>query len=153
MIQILKFHFWLVDNRQSFLPNSFLYRISQIFVDIFAKNMKGWSEKSKILCIEQLGRAEKKLQNKKFPNPALLCANISQIFFSHLDIRKYLLLFFLRVGSTGPLTLSHPSSSLSEFQLILVKIIVLLRWGFNSYQYLKESETDKICSPKYFYLK
>ena len=42
--------------------------------------------------------------------------------------------FFPRVGSTGPLTLSHPSSSLSEFQLILVKIIVLLRWGFNSYQ-------------------
>ena len=95
----------------------------------------------------------KTLENKKFPCPAVLSANISQIFFSHLDVRKYLLLFFLRVGSTGPLTLSHPSSSLSEFQLILVKIIVLLRWGFNSYQYLKESETDKICSPKYFYLK
>ena len=37
----------------------FLYRISQIFVDIFAKNMKGWSEKSKIWCIDQSGHAEK----------------------------------------------------------------------------------------------
>ena len=36
--------------------------------------------------------------------------------------------------STGPLTLSHPSASLSEFQLNILKIIVLLRWGFNSYQ-------------------
>ena len=59
LIQIEKFHFWLVKNRQSFVPNIFLYRISQIFVDIFAKNMKGWSEKSKIWCIEQSGRAEK----------------------------------------------------------------------------------------------
>ena len=47
------------QNRQSFVPNIFLYRIGQIFVDIFAKNMKGWSEKSKIWCSEQSGRAEK----------------------------------------------------------------------------------------------
>jgi len=76
----------------------------------------------------------KTLENKKFPRPALLCANISQIFFSHLDIQNICCCFFPRVCSTGPLALSHPSSSLSEFQLILVKIIVLLRWGFNSYQ-------------------
>ena len=95
----------------------------------------------------------KTLENENFIRPALLCANIYQIFFSHLDTQKYLLLFFPRVCSTGPLTLSHPSARLSKFKLILV----LLGWGFNSYhpppKYFKESETDKICSPKYFYLK
>ena len=48
------------------MPNIFLYRIGQIFVDIFAKNMKGWSGKSKILCIEQSGRAEKDTRKQKF---------------------------------------------------------------------------------------
>ena len=36
----------------------------------------------------------KTLENKNFIRPALLCANIHQIFFSHLDTLKYLLLFF-----------------------------------------------------------
>ena len=36
----------------------------------------------------------KTLENKNFIRPAVLSANISQIFFSHLDIRWYLLLFF-----------------------------------------------------------
>ena len=36
----------------------------------------------------------KTLENENFIRPALLCANIYQIFFSHLDTRKYLLLFF-----------------------------------------------------------
>ena len=43
-----------------------LYRISQIFVDIFAKNMNGWSGKSKILCVEQSGRAEKNTRKQRF---------------------------------------------------------------------------------------
>ena len=53
----------MVKYRQGFVPNIFLYRIGQIFVDIFAKNMKGWSDKSKILCSEQSGRAEKNTRN------------------------------------------------------------------------------------------
>ena len=36
----------------------------------------------------------KTLENKNFLRPALLCANIYQIFFSHLDTWTYLLLFF-----------------------------------------------------------
>ena len=36
----------------------------------------------------------KTLENDNFIRPALLCANIYQIFFYHLDTRKYLLLFF-----------------------------------------------------------
>ena len=130
LIQILKFHFWLVDNHQSFLPNSFLYRTSQIFVDIFAKNMNGWSDKSKILCIEQSGRAEKNTRKQKFyPSSRSQCKYFPNIFLSP----GYPMIFaavFPRFCSTGPLTLSHPSASLSKFKLILV----LLRWGFNSYQ-------------------
>ena len=83
----------------------------------------------------------KTLENKNFACPALLWANISQIFFSHLEIQKYLLPFFPRVWSTGPLTLSHPSASLSKFKLILV----LLRWGFNSYPNIWK----KVKLPKY----
>ena len=48
--KLKKFHFWLVKNRQSFVPNIFIYRIGQIFVETPAKNMKGWSDKSKIWC-------------------------------------------------------------------------------------------------------
>ena len=61
----------------------FLYRISQIFVHIFAKNMKGWSGKSKILCIEQLGRAEKKTTKQKISQSSpSLCKYFSNIFLS-----------------------------------------------------------------------
>jgi len=42
-----------VQDRQNFVPNIFVDQISQIFVDLFAKNMNGWSEDSKIWCIEQ----------------------------------------------------------------------------------------------------
>ena len=122
-------------------------------MDLFKKNMKGWSHKKIILYLFcSFDLLIKKVENNFFMRAALLCANISQIFFLN-SIIKNICAVYLRVCSTGPLTLSHLSASLSEFQLILVKIIVLLRWGFNSYQYLKESETDKICSPKYFYLK
>ena len=61
----------------------FLYRISQIFVHIFAKNMKGWSGKSKILCIEQLGRAEKKTtKQKNSQSSPSLCKYFPNIFLS-----------------------------------------------------------------------
>ena len=92
----------------------FFYRINQIFVDIFAKNTKGWSGKSKILCIEQSGRAEKNTRKQKFSlSSPSLCKYFPNIFLS-ASIRKYLLLFFPRVCSTGPLSLSHPSARLSE---------------------------------------
>ena len=37
------------------------YHIFQIFVKLFAKNMKGGSEKSEVLCVGQLARAEQKI--------------------------------------------------------------------------------------------
>ena len=61
----------------------FLYRISQIFVHIFTKNMKDWSGKSKILYIEQLGRAEKKTTKQKISQSSpSLCKYFPNIFLS-----------------------------------------------------------------------
>ena len=86
------------------------------------KNMKGWSVKKIILylfCSFDLLR--KKVENNFFTRAALLCANISQIFFLN-SIIKNICAVYLRVCSTGPLTFSHPSASLLEFLLILVKL-------------------------------
>jgi len=63
-------------------------------VDLFMKNMKGWSVKKIILylfCSFDLLR--KKVENNIFTRAALLCANISQICFSQFHNKKYLLLF------------------------------------------------------------
>ena len=30
-----------------------VYKVSQIFLELFAKNMNGWSDNSEILCVEQ----------------------------------------------------------------------------------------------------
>ena len=38
----------------------FVHQISQIFWDLFAKNMNGWSGNSEIWCVEQSSHAEKK---------------------------------------------------------------------------------------------
>ena len=92
--------------------------------------MNGWSGKSKILCIEQSGRAEKNTRKQKFSlSSPSLCKYFPNIFLSP-GYPKIFAAVFPRVCSTGPLTLSHPSARLSKFKLILV----LLRWGFNSYQ-------------------
>ena len=57
--------------------------------------------------------------------------------------------FHLRIFSTGPLTFPHPSASLLELQLILVKILLLVRWVSTRTQISVESETNF----KYFCLK
>ena len=55
-------------------------RIRQIFAKLFAKNMKGGSVKSEILCVHQLGCAEKKVENNNFLGGPLPGADICQIF-------------------------------------------------------------------------
>ena len=61
----------------------FFYRINQIFVDILAKNTKGWSGKSKILCIEQSGRAEKNTRKQKISlSSPSKCKYFPNIFLS-----------------------------------------------------------------------
>jgi len=54
-------------------------------LDLFVKNLKGWSHKLEILCTEQSGPALKKVENNKFIGAALLCANILQIFYKYLQ--------------------------------------------------------------------
>ena len=41
----------MVQNRQSFVPNIFFNQICQKIVDLFKKNMKGWSDKKIILYL------------------------------------------------------------------------------------------------------
>ena len=47
--------------------------------------MKVWFVKSEILCTKQLDRDDKKSRKQKINKPALPGANISEMFFSHLD--------------------------------------------------------------------
>ena len=55
-------------------------RMRQIFARLFAKNMKGGSEKSEILCVGQLARAGEKVENSIFLKGPLHGTNICQIF-------------------------------------------------------------------------
>ena len=57
-------------------------------MDLFAKNMKGWPENSKIWCVEHSDCAEKKTRNKIFLRAAPLCANNCQIFFLNWIIKN-----------------------------------------------------------------
>ena len=50
----------MVQNCQKFIIDFGFDHICQIFVKLFSKNMKGGSEKSEILYVGQLARAEKK---------------------------------------------------------------------------------------------
>ena len=52
----------------------------QNFWHLMTKNLKGWSHKLEILCVEQSGPAPKKVENNIFMGAALLCENIFQIF-------------------------------------------------------------------------
>ena len=133
---------------QKLCSKYFFCKIIWIFVELFEKAMKGWFVKSEILCTEQLDRAKKKMR-KKFDKPALLGTNISQIFFSHPDHRKYLLLFC----STG-LSLFHILQQacqnsnwfLWKFYVLFVKLVIL-------YQIFERKWNDRMLSPKYSYLK
>ena len=59
-----------------------------IFSKLFAKNVKGGSDNYEIWCVEQLNRAEKKVQNSIFVRPALHGANIFQISFTICIIKQ-----------------------------------------------------------------
>ena len=94
---------WSTTTRALF--QIFFYRINQIFVDILAKNTKGWSGKSKILCIEQSGRAEKNTRKQKFSlSSPSLCKYFPNIFLSP-GYSKIFAAVYSRVFSTGSLTI------------------------------------------------
>ena len=144
----------MVKNHQSFVPNIFLYGIIQIFVDIFTKNMKGWSDKSKILCIEKTGRAEKNTRKQKFclSSPSL-SKYFPNIFLSHGYSKIFAAVFSKSLFNWSP----HFITSFSKPVRIPTESCENCSTAEMGFQlvpkYLKESETAKICSPKYFYLK
>ena len=124
----------MIQNFLNFCTNIFFNKYIWNVCIYLQKNMKGWSHKKIIFyffCIFDL--LSKKLENNFFVRAALLCANISQIFFSQLDRQKYLLPVYSRICSTGPLTFPHPSASLLEFQLNLMEKSTTTEMGFNSY--------------------
>ena len=61
----------------------------------FSKNMNGWSGKSKILCIEQSGRAEKNTRKQKFclSSPSQ-CIYFPNIFLSPGYLKIFAAVFF-----------------------------------------------------------
>ena len=52
--------FEMMQNFLKFDTNIFLKEICQKFIHLFANNMKGWSHKLEIWCVEQSGPALKK---------------------------------------------------------------------------------------------
>ena len=50
-----------MQNFLKFDSNIFLKEMSRKFIHLFANNMKGWSHKLEIWCVEQSGPALKKL--------------------------------------------------------------------------------------------
>ena len=84
----------MIQNFLNFCTNIFFNKYIWNVCIYLQKNIKGWSHKKIIFyffCIFDL--LSKKLENNFFMRAPLLCANISQIFFSQLDHQKYLLLF------------------------------------------------------------
>ena len=50
-----------MPNSQKLIIDFGFYQICQMFAKLFAKNMKGGSDKSEILCVGQLAHAEQKI--------------------------------------------------------------------------------------------
>ena len=112
--------------------------------------MNGWSDKSKILCIEQSGRAEKNTRKQKFclSSPSL-SKYFPNIFLSPGDSKIFAAVFSKSLVNWSP----HFITSFSKPVKIQTDSCTA-EMGFQLVpKYLKESETDKICSPKCFYLK
>ena len=66
---------------QNFVTNIFSVQISQIFLDLFAKNMNDWSDNYKNWCVEQCN-AEKKTRKQQFyPGSRSWCKYFPNIVF------------------------------------------------------------------------
>ena len=86
---------------------------------LFAKNMKGGSEKFENLCVGQLARAEKKSRKEHFSQrPPSWGKYLPNISLSYI-VRKYLQSVLRDIFNWSPPFYSHPSNSLLEFQLVL----------------------------------
>ena len=138
----------MVQNHKSFVPNILFYQICQKFVDLFTKNMNGWSDKKIILylfCSFDLLR--KKVENRFFIWAAVLCANISQIFFSQFDHQKYLRCLFKNLFNWSPHFFHIIQQACWNFNWIeLSKMFAFSEWSTRT-KYMPESETDQLLCP------
>ena len=126
---IQTFFEWCKTTRASF--QIFFYQICQKFVDLFTKNMKGWSHKKIILYLFcRFDLLRKKVENN-FLCEQPFCVQIFPKYFFLKSIIKNICAVYLRVCSTGPLTFSHPSASLLELQLNRAIKNVCLLWMIN----------------------
>ena len=102
--------------------------LRQIFEKLFAKNMKGGSDQSEILCVGQLARAEKKSRKERVSqNPPLGGKYLPNIYLTYI-IRKYLKSVLSAIFNWSSKFHSYPSCKLLELKLILLSIL-LLQWA------------------------
>ena len=118
---------------------------------LFAKNMKGWSHKKIIFyffCKFDLPR--KKLENSNFMGAALLCANISQIFFFFNWVIKNICCCLSKNLFNWSLHFFHIlQQACWNANWFFWKSLLQLRWVSTRTQISVKSETDF----KYFCLK
>ena len=90
-------------------------------------------QKNHFLLVLQVWPAEKKTRKSQFygGSPSL-CKYFTNIFFS-IGSSHIFAAVYLRICSTGPLIFPHPSASLLECQLILLKKSTTTEMGFNLY--------------------
>ena len=98
---LLRFQFW-AKNIETFLNNSkppercskyFCYQISQLFVDLFARNMNGWWDNSNLVCWAMKLCWEKTRKQKNYLGSRSWCKYFPNIFFT-IFIWKYFLKIF-----------------------------------------------------------
>ena len=121
---------WCKTTRALFQISFFCCQICQKFVDLFTKNMKGWSHKKSFYTFffAVFTCWEKKIENN-FLSEQPFCVQIFPKYF-FLE-SKYLRC--LRVCSTGPLTFSHPSA-------YLIFVISFTRAGFSKTFYIQKND-------------
>ena len=135
----------MVQNHKSFVPNIFFYQICHKFLDLFTKNMNCWSDKKIILylfCSFDLLR--KKVENNFFIRAAVLCANISQIFFSQFDHQKYLRCLFKSLFNWSPHFFHILQQACWNFNWFLWKFFCCFSKWSTRPKYMLESETVQI---------
>ena len=81
--------------------NIWFDQFCQIFVKLFAKNMKSWSVKHEILCAEQSDRAEKKVESYFLAVQLFMVQISAKYLFTYFIIEKYLE-SFSQLYLTGP---------------------------------------------------
>ena len=71
----------MVQNYQSFVPNIFFYQICRKFVDLFMKNMKGWSVKKLFYTYFAVLTCSEKKQKIIFLSSQPFCVQIFPKYF------------------------------------------------------------------------